>query len=251
MTCIGRTATVAVLMAAAILTVGCRPVPPEVGSDGSDGVAERHSQKVVLRATLPPEGLPPLGSPLPPLDDNRVEVAPPADWKVLSRKPGFLARFYKEGPDTLPYLLVTAEDAPVGSSVNTLEDMAALVESLVSQRLVGEEKLMEPVTAISLEGRPWAQYLRRGRLTRTVAGRQVRSSIERLVLTTCVADRLYTVELQDYAQKLVETRDDAYALAAGMRFLGAPTSPAATLPGEDDPGGAEPSGEDEPEAPAP
>lgn len=54
--------------------------------------------------------MPPLGDYLPPLDDGRLEMAPPKDWTVSPRSVKFVVRFQSDPSAPYPSVVVTAED---------------------------------------------------------------------------------------------------------------------------------------------
>ncbi|MGQ9913641.1 MAG: hypothetical protein ACUVQQ_04740 [Thermogutta sp.] len=54
--------------------------------------------------------MPPLGDYLPPLDDGRLEMAPPKDWAVSPRSAKFVVRFKSDPSAPYPSVVVTAED---------------------------------------------------------------------------------------------------------------------------------------------
>jgi hypothetical protein len=199
------------------------------------------------------EDLPRLEDYLPTLDDGRVEIAGPAGWNVMSRKEGYLARFAAKSGSAPPRVLVTVEPAPSGNPGNvtqgTLDQFEAFIKPIVDASLLQEEQLREPVKMLILGERPWARYVRGGRFKSMAVDRQF--------LKTIAGGRIYTVELQVYRGNLLEHRDAAYVIAAGMKFLkpdatGGPVGEGTLddLLGDDKPGGDEEGGAggDDPDA---
>src|SRR4051794_1950722 len=84
-------------------------------------------------AKLPPAGstpelkrrdiasLPPVGDYLPPLDNDRLQIAPPADWNVV-RNPKWLVAFAKGKTSELPRIVVTVEDVLAGMPTSLTEE---------------------------------------------------------------------------------------------------------------------------------
>jgi hypothetical protein len=161
------------------------------------------------------EQLPALEDYLPPQDEGRVEVAGPRGWNVMSRREEYVARFAEKSGSAPPRILITAEPAPGGNPGNVtadnLDQFKAFIEPIVRKGLLQGEELREPVRMVILGEQPWARYIRGGKF-KTM-------DIDRQFLKTIAGGRIYTVELQIFRGNLMDHRDIAYAVAAGMRFL--------------------------------
>src|SRR5262245_25149307 len=95
-------------LAAGALLLGCTKSGQHEASAAAPAVIE---EPIKHRDVV---SLPPVGNYLPPLDEGRVEVAPPAEWNVV-RSPKSLVVFAKGKASELPRIVLTAEDAPAGS----------------------------------------------------------------------------------------------------------------------------------------
>lgn len=159
--------------------------------------------------------LPELEDHLPPQDDGRVEVAAPRGWNVMGRKTEYVARFAEKTGSSPPRILIQAEPAAGGSPNNATRDnvaeFKAYIEPIVQQSLLQGETLREPVRILILGDKPWARYIRGGKFKGMAVDRQI--------LQTVAGGRLYTMELQVFRGNLMDHRDSAYAVAAGMNFL--------------------------------
>jgi hypothetical protein len=194
---------------AACLVVGCGG-GSDANQPGPSSPAKK-GPKVVKVADLPE-----LEDYLPPLDDGRVEVAGPEGWHPMSRKEEFVARFAPDGGSGAapPRVLVTAEAAPGGSptdvTAKNVDKFEAYIGPVLKAELGGKKDIREPVRMLIIGDRPWARYVRIGSLRG--------AAVERQFLKTVANGRIYTVELQVFRGNLLEYRDAAYAIAAGMKF---------------------------------
>lgn len=155
---------------------------------------------------------------LPPLDDGRVEIAPPAGWKVLSRRPNYLANFTKGKASELPRISITVGEPPEGLD-DVTEENAAEFARAIAKRLKSEKKtsIAEPPKPIILGDVVWSRHVRNP----LNAGDPV--AIQ--TLQTIRGGRLYTIDLminvpspENYAAALQIERDQAYAVAANMKW---------------------------------
>ena len=167
------------------------------------------------------EELPPVGDRSPPIDDNRLEAAPPQGWTVLPRPATSLIAFVPKRGQLLPRITINAQDPPAEVPEElTEENVSAFVTWL-------EEDLRASGKVVWEEGLPSV-------LGDTLFVRHVRhvrdASDTPLVLQslqTIKGRRLYTVDLiveidahraEDYEESLRTWRDQGYAVAANMRF---------------------------------
>ena len=166
----------------------------------------------------PADSLPAVDDFLPPLDGGKVEVAPPKGWNVLSRKANYLANFTKGKASELPRISITVGDPPEGLG-DVIEENAAEFASAMTKRLKAEKKtnIAEPPKPIILGDAVWSRHVRNP----LNAGEPI--AIQ--TLQTIRGGRLYTVDLmvdvksqEDYAAGLQKERDQAYAVAANMKW---------------------------------
>ena len=171
--------------------------------------------------------LPAVEEPLPPLDDGAVLMSPPKGWRRLPRDSKYLVRLVKGAEEnSLPRITVTAEPAPENVADVTQEnaaEFAAQMEELSAA--VQGRKLLEPERPIVLGDYVWSRHVRQLRARGSKTGLAVVQS-----LATARGGRLYTIELTvtapgesstDFAAAVRAHRDEAYALAANWKFLGA------------------------------
>lgn len=163
--------------------------------------------------------LPKIGDYQPPLDESRLEVAPPAGWILTGRARTFLMGF-SPPKTTLPRISINAEDPPPGSPKElTEEDAAALAAQLDADMRKANRKLLEASLPIQLGETLFIRHVRQVSLEDAPCVVQS--------LQTIKNGRLYTVDLvveidapraEDYEDSLVKYRDYGYAVAANMRF---------------------------------
>ena len=160
--------------------------------------------------------LPPLEDHLPPLDEGRVELAAPQGWHPMSRRETYVAGFAPNGSSgsTPPRILVTSDPAPgnnPGFTAAEAEKFEAYIKPIIEQELKGRKDLREPPRILVIGDRPWVRY---------VLGRSFkRMPMDGQVLKTVANGRIYAIELQvSHQPNRIEHRDQAYAIAAGIRF---------------------------------
>ena len=249
---------VSVIVAAAVAAAGCGSGNSAVGTNSprppaaTTKVEARSPSGYKMRRV---EELPPVGDPLPPLDDGRVEIAGPAGWRPLPRNSSqYLTGFSKGQPSQLPRIVVLAEDAPAGSADTTEANAHELAATLDAEQRADEMKaVQEHCLPIVLGDRTFVRHVRLARM-----------SGEPLViqsLQTVAGGRLYSVELicavdaadgREYVQSLKKHRDLGYAVAANMRFGAAAAplveAPAKSAPAESSPADSGPAEATEPTA---
>ena len=163
--------------------------------------------------------LPPVDDYLPPLDDGRVEIAPPKGWKTLARMPKYLVNFNQgKSVNDFPRISITAENAPAGTTdlteANAYEFAAAVAAQLRAEK---KKAIAESPKPIILGDRVWSRYVRNPFFGGDPIAIQM--------LQTVHGGRQYNVELivnvkdeRDYAADLQTSRDAAYSVAAHMKF---------------------------------
>ena len=159
----------------------------------------------------------PIGDYLPPLDEDRIEIASPENWHVSDYDRKYLKRFFKTDQNGLPHIRVNVEQRRFGEletvSKDNLEQFAKLVAAEFEQR---GTKLLEPVISMSIGDTPCARYVMAVRL-KLGDGKPVMA--ERQSLLVLNDGRLYTIDLLVLPETLLESRDAAYAVCASFRFF--------------------------------
>lgn len=157
-----------------------------------------------------------LGDYLPPLDEGRVEIAPPAKWRVGSRQQKLVVWFHRyDDPKLLPQIRVTAEGAPAaapGATPENVREFADWLAGHVQQQLGEKETLVEPVTPVVLGDNAFGYYVRKGKYRGAAA--------QRHILTTSHQGRMYAMSLIAFTEQVPENRDAVFAAGAGMKFRG-------------------------------
>lgn len=176
------------------------------------------------------DSLKPIGDYLPPLDDGKIQIAPPAEWNTMPRDARYLARFVKGKASELPRITVTAWDSPLLEVSDLDESNAGLLTAHLIKEMKRDKKtVVEMPKPIILGDTLFVRHVRRAKLP----------SGDNVVvqgLDTIRAGRIYTIELialidapraEQYEASLTKWRDYAYAVAANLKF-GAETAPPAT-----------------------
>lgn len=207
---------------------GSAATPSKTAAPAAAAVSEAGNKVRAL------DDLPAIGDYLPPLDEGRVEVAPPEGWKPLSRRSSYLAAFVAGNPSDLPRIVVTTGEPPAADLGDTTDENAgALAAALDAQLRQDATKVVpEPCLPIVLGERAFVRHVRLARLSGDPAVIQS--------LQTVAGGRLYTVELicnvnaadgREYMKSLKEHRDQGYAVAAHLKF-GDPAPPVEPPPAE-------------------
>jgi hypothetical protein len=167
--------------------------------------------------------LPKLGEPLPPLDDGRVLVAPPAKWIRLPNSAKYLCRFQKTDQEPYPRIIVTVENfEPVfNASAQNLGDYLKHVKADLDEEARrkqaegkgdGKPKLLEPVDTFVVDGRFYG--VRYARRARTSEG----DIFEQYYVETVKGGRRYVLELRDLDTTAARLKPFLYAVAVGLKF---------------------------------
>lgn len=191
-------------------TAGCGGGSTQPESEGED---ETISVKKVSAAKLPA-----LEDYLPPLDDGRIELAAPKDWTTMSREAKYVARFIKGDALSLPRILVTVDPSDIDGLDTADEDnVTELARQTAANLKQRKAALLEDARPMLLGDNAFARYVLKSKYRG--------APIERQMLQTVVDGRLYTVDLQvATSEDLKKYRDDAYAVAAGLKFPKAGTA---------------------------
>lgn len=155
---------------------------------------------------------------LPVQDEGRVEVTTPEGWVPMSRHTKFVARFKPQGVSGAapPRIMITAADAPgdppASLTAKDAKKFEAYMKPVLKAELKGRKDIREQPRTLIIGDQPWARY---------VLGRShVGMAVDAQVLKTVANGRMYTMELEVYHQEnVLPHRDQAYAIAAGMKFL--------------------------------
>jgi hypothetical protein len=211
-----------VLAACVIVSTGCVDTQRGAASRGGAGGKKRPLSDFKL------------GEYMPPLEDGRLELAPPQGWEFQRAGSEYLVAFVPQGRELnkLPRILMAAEDSPWPDVTQVNEGN---VDSFVKRvkQLRSSEKFAEPPRAMILGENAFATYL-------TMAKRKG-SVVVQQHLETVAGNRLYHMRLEVNEYEFQKHRDAANALAAGMKFGGTAD---ASLP-KTEPAAAEPAVKEE------
>jgi hypothetical protein len=201
-------------------TLGCTTSEPGAG----EGPSAQELREV------PESKLPALADPSP-TSNPAVEAAGPQGWKRLPRNDEqYLIGWYGgSNPNILPRIFVRVED---WDGEDTTPENAPALAAKIHQSLQSSKDVVEWPQPMLLGEEPWARYVVDARLGNAKAEKQI--------LQRAAGGKLYTVELQIYRGKILESRDQAYAVAAKLNFE---AGPAAESPAEPS---AEPAADSEP-----
>ena len=164
---------------------------------------------------------------LPPLDGGRIEVAPPTGWRPMPRDNKYLVRFYEQDRNSLPRLVLTVEERGVGDITDgTAENITKIALALGEELAAKETALLEPVVPMVIGDIPCARYVSNLKLklqTNTILA-------ERQTLVVVRGGRRYVIDVLVLPNRLLQGKDAAYAVCAGLRFPKPAATPEATSP---------------------
>jgi hypothetical protein len=174
--------------------------------------------------------LPPVDEPLPsPLDENRLEICPPADWK-FSRQANYLVVFAKGKVSELPRITVAVVDSPFGKDDTTEENVEELAKNIQRKLDKDGKKVREKTKPVMLGSRVWVRHVRQSSQSGTPCAVQSLQIVR--------DGRLYSLEAisaakddspASMAAAVRAVRDMTYAVAANAKFAkesgGAPSTP--------------------------
>jgi len=180
---------------------GCGPSARQPASSGSSS-----AQKV--GSSSESRKLPALDEYIPPIDEGRIEIAPPKGWYLPPRTAKVLFRTQRNPKQDVPVISLTAQDWP---ELATLDPKATeeFIKHLASER-GRDPKTYRPV---QLGNRTWVASRGRAR----EAGRVARV-LDVLTLETVAAGRRYTLRLICDANELEQWEPYLQAVAQGIRF---------------------------------
>ncbi len=173
---------------------------------GAGGDAKAPKTRKISTANLPQ-----LADPMPPVDEGRLEIAPPKKWHIPPRNPKWLARFQADPGSPYPMIFVTVDSAENLFHV-TRDNLDELAEQVRKElRADPDTKQLaagvQPVTIGDFRG---VLYRRWGRTSGRV--------MERWMLETVANGRRYTVELRAREGLAEEYQPQLFAVASGMKF---------------------------------
>ena len=192
------------------------------GCGGGASAPAAGTQSEIKRRDM--ASLPAIGDYLPPVDDGRLEAAPPAGWHVMRRGRTFLVGFAEGKASELPRIVIHAEDPPEGSPSALAEASARAFAARQDQELraaarSGKKRVAEYNLPIVLGDTVFIRHVRQATLADAPCVIQSLQTIQN--------GRLYTVELiaeieaaraEEYEKSLAQWRDYGYAVAANLRF---------------------------------
>ena len=201
-----RVVRLAVLLA---VVAGC-------GRDSDRGSGPKRSTAEATRK-LPTEKLPKLGDYLPPLDKDRLELAPPGGWHVPSASSQYVVRVQKSYKEKYPSVTITAEDCEDQSVQNVSEDNVKQFAAQVADAVNKDKSTVQPRRIGDFVG---VAYAKRAKIRQPVT-----RILDVLYLETVVAGRKYRFELRSEEGSLDKDRPYLYAVVNGARFLEAAPQP--------------------------
>jgi hypothetical protein len=160
---------------------------------------------------LPTEKLPKLGDYLPPLDKDRLELAPPEGWHVPSASRQYIVRVQKSAKEKYPSVTVTAEDYEDQGIQNVSEENVKQFAAQVADAVNKDKSAVQPRRIGGFVG---VAYAKRAKIRQPVT-----RILDVLYLETVVGGRKYRFELRSEEGSLDTDRPYLYAVANGTRFL--------------------------------
>jgi len=157
------------------------------------------------------QGLPELDDYLPPLDDDRIQIAAPKGWYVPPWSSKYIVRFQRGVREKYPCVIVTAEDYKEEGIFNVSEENVRKFAEQVAAAVKKDKSAVRPIQIGKFVG---VAYRKRGKEPKSVS-----KVIELLYLDTVVAGRKYSIHLRTGAGSLKEGEPYLYAVVNGMEFL--------------------------------
>ncbi len=160
--------------------------------------------------------LPELGDHIGPLDQERIEVAPPKGWYVPPKSSRWIVRFTPSQQMRYPSIIVRAEDyAEIFNVSGANVERFAVQIAAAFEKNKSTSKQSMTITPIEIGRFVGISYRRRGKAPYDF--KQI--IVERLLLDTVAGGRRYTIELQTREGDLDTYRPQLLAVAAGIKFL--------------------------------
>jgi len=178
------------------------------GSAGPGSPSSDSSSNQKYSSSADTEKLALLDEYLPPLDDGRIEVAPPKGWYVPPRSPKYLFRVQRTSKEALPVIALTGQDWPELSALDS-KSTDQFIKALASEH----QKDPKTYRPVQIGNRTWVAYRRRAKEPGRVA-----RVLDVLALETVVDGRRYTLRLVCEANELDQWEPYLQAVARGIRF---------------------------------
>lgn len=202
----------AILILAACLSMaltGCSPSPPPV-------VAPPQIHR------FDPSELTALGGYVEDVDDGRLSLAPPVEWRRRSRDKAYVAQFVLTEQSLFPRITVQVREAGfreprAATDERSLRQFFDQVKASLDHDSV---KTLEGPQPLMLGDVPCVRYvIRKVFQLKHESGSGNRSyRCEREVVETLAQGRIYSTILDTYEGRIEDYRRDAYAVVAGLRF---------------------------------
>lgn len=163
-----------------------------------------------------------LGDYLPPLDGGKIEIAVPDGWKPLPRDSKYVVRFARfESGGGLPRMEVVVEENNLGGLTDVTQTNVGDFAVAVAKDLEASgTAVIEPPLPMVIGSVPCARYVSHLKL-KIGEGTIL---VERQTLELLHSGRRYKINLLVEVNKLLDSRDAAYAVCAGIRFPTAESS---------------------------
>jgi len=200
---------------------GCgSPPEPEPAAPTPKGhfkqTAKGHSYKVVETKDLPALTLD-VGHAIP----GGINQKGPTNWKEVppTTLPGDqVLGFFLHEAGTPPQIVIRTAPWPNHGIPLPIEENLDTFYDAMSKKMLAElaptEPLIEELKLMMIGNRPWVRYVRHHTFSPKGTGKGLKG--ERQVLKTLEAGKLVSVELQVGLDKILETRDQAYSVAANL-----------------------------------
>jgi|GEM_PF-844341 len=180
-----------------------------VGAIGCQKPAAQGDPKTTDVPRLVSGRLPELGDYLPPLDEGRLELAPPKDWAVAPRSNRYIVRFQADTNSTYPSVLVVGSTSERFKAV-TAENLEAFAKAVAAElESAGAKTTVKMGRIGNLIG---VTYTRRARVKDDFGG-----IVERLFFDTVVAGRRYQFELRCPPEMVGLAEPYFFAIVSGAK----------------------------------
>lgn len=196
------------------------------GSTGADEDSEAPAETAIKAYAI--ADLPAVSEPSAPQDMGWVVFNAPAGWQELPKGVRSLAVFVPAAGSAteLPRISIAAAPSPIADLTTVNADNAEAFAEQMKEVMTKEgRQFKESVKPLQLGDNLWVRHVRMARFKDAAAAVQS--------LQTVRGGRLYTIELTvaadkelKYANSLLKNRDQAYAIAAHMKFPKEPVAAA-------------------------
>lgn len=170
--------------------------------------------------------MPPLGDYLPPLDDGRLEMAPPKDWAVAPRSTKFVVRFQSDPSAPYPSVVVTAEDCAQFRDVTEKNIQQYLKFVAAEMEAAGRGGTVRPGRIGQMVG---AVYQRRVKVKDSLG-----TILDQLYFDTVLGGRRYRFQLWANSDIIDLAKPAFLSILNGTKFSAVEEVEAESLAGEAD-----------------